>query len=176
MAGIILIIFVILIAAFGWYISTRNGHFKYERSGLINSTPEKIFPYISHFGLGHLWSPYEKMDPTMKKTYYGADGEVGSIMVFDGNAKAGSGRLEILKMIPNQMVEIRLTMIKPFKGDNIVTYRLVKQDQSTQFIWTMEGDGGFIGKLMNVMIDCEKLVGDQFSSGIENLKIVVESA
>jgi uncharacterized protein YndB with AHSA1/START domain len=167
-------IFAILILFFG-FVATKEGKFRYERSGLINAPAERIFPYISNFSLGGLWSPYEKVDPTMKKTFSGTQGQVGSIMEFEGNKDAGSGKLEVLKVIPNELVEIRLTMTKPFHAENLVLYHLTPEGAGTRFSWEMSGDGGFLGKLISVFINCEKMVGDQFNQGIANLKALVES-
>ena len=163
-----------LILVFIAYVATRDGKFYYERNGLIEAPAEKIFPYISNFKLGDEWSPYEKVDPNMKKTFTGTDGAVGSTMEFEGNMDAGSGKLEIIKIVPNELVEIRLTMLKPVHGVNLVTYKLTPAEKGTLFSWSMSGDGGFIGKLMAVLIDCEAMIGGQFSQGIASLKTLVE--
>jgi len=165
----------IVLGAFLLYVATRDGKFRYERSGLINSPPEKIFPYISDFKKGGTWSPYEKKDPGMKKTFSGQDGQVGSVMEFDGSRDVGSGRLEILKIVPNEEVDIKLTMTKPFHAENLVQYRLTRETSGTRFSWAMSGDGGFMGKLIAMIIDCEKMVAGEFSIGITNLKSVVEA-
>lgn len=168
------IILLILVLFLG-FVSTREGKFRYERSGEINATPEKIFPYISQFSMGALWSPYEKVDPNMKKMFRGPDARVGSVMEFEGNSDAGSGKLELLNIVPNQLVEIKLTMTKPFFAENLVQYRLIPEGQKTRFSWSMSGDAGFMGKLVSVFMDCEKMVGDQFTTGIANLKAIVEA-
>jgi hypothetical protein len=167
---------VVILACFLGYVSTRNGHFHYERGGVINAPAEKIYPYLSDFKKGQEWSSYAQVDPHMKVTYTGPDGQVGSVMNFEGNSDVGSGKLEILKTIPNEAVDVRLTMIKPFYGENLIEYRLTKEGDATKFSWAMSGDGGFMGKLMSVLLDCEKMIGDQFSKGIENLKTVVEKS
>lgn len=38
-----------LVGVFLIYVATRDGRFRYERSGLIEAAPEKIFPYLSKF-------------------------------------------------------------------------------------------------------------------------------
>lgn len=163
---------VIALGLFLGYVATRDGKFIYERSGVISAPAEKIFPYLSQFKLGGQWSPYEK-DIEMPKTYGGTEGAVGSWMQF-GPSKSGSGRLEILEIAKNEMVKLRLHMTAPFEVDNVVIYRLVPESKGTRFTWTMEGDGGFMGKLMTTLIDCEKMVGGQFTEGINNLKTLVE--
>ncbi len=165
---------VLIVAVFLGIVATRDGKFHYERSGIIAAEPEVIFPYISDFKKGDQWSPYVQMDPNMKTTFSGPDAQIGSVMEFEGNSQAGSGRLEIINLIPNELVEIKLTMLKPMKAENLVQYRLTKEEAGTRFSWSMTGDGGFLGKLMNVFIDCEKMVADQFTKGINNLKALIE--
>lgn len=157
------------------YVGTREGKFHYERSGLINAPAEKIFPYISNFKLGGEWSPYEKKDPKMNHTFGGVDGTVGSTMRFDGNGEVGSGKLEVLKLVPNELVQIQLTMLKPIVAENLVEYKLTPDGTGTRFTWAMSGDGGFFTKLLTVFIDCEKMVAGDFEVGILNLKTVVEA-
>jgi hypothetical protein len=166
---------VVLLAVFLGYVSSRDGKFHYERSGVIQAPKSKIYAYISHLKMGEQWSPYEKLDPNMKKTFVGQDGQVGSTMEFDGNKDVGAGMLEILQQTENEAVQLKLTMLKPFHGENIIDYKLTEEAGGTRFSWAMRGDGGFMGKLIGVLIDCEKMVGDQFSQGIQNLKTVVET-
>lgn len=161
------------IALFLGYISTREGKFRYERSGLIQASREQIFPYISNLRRGSEWSPYEKMAPNMKKKYYGEEGQVGSKMEFESK-EAGSGTLELLSVLPHDSVELRLLMTAPLAADHLIRYQLTAEGEATRFSWIMTGDGGFVGKLMTFFIDCDKMVGDQFTQGIENLKAVVE--
>lgn len=165
---------VAIIGLFLIYVSTREGTFRYERSGVIEAPPQVIFPYISDFHKGGLWSPYEKVDPNMKKTFGGTPGQVGSTMEFEGNSNAGSGRLEILSVTPNELVQIKLLMTKPFRAENLVEYRLTPDGTGTRFTWSMSGDGGFMTKLLTTAIDCEKMIAKQFTEGIQNLKALVE--
>lgn len=162
----------VALVAFLIFVVTRESYFRYERSGFINASSEKIFPFISQFKLGHLWSPYEK-DLEMPKEFGGTEGSVGSWMTF-GPGKSGSGRVEILEIIPHEMVRFQLHMTAPFEAKNIVIYKLASENGGTRFTWSMEGDGGFLGKLMSVLIDCEKMVGGQMSEGIQNLKVLIE--
>lgn len=157
------------------YVSTRNGHFHYERSGIINAPVTRIFPVISNFKMGSQWNPYDQKDPNMKRNFSGVDGAVGSKMEFEGNAEAGSGWLEITKIEPNSFVEIHLHMTKPFVADNTIMYRLTSEGTGIRFSWAMEGDGGFLGKLISVFIDCEKMMTKDFDAGIANLKKLAEA-
>jgi hypothetical protein len=166
---------VVLLAVFLTYVSTRDGHFHYERNGVIKASKDKIYPYISNLRMGEHWSPYEKVDPNLKKTFAGNDGQIGSSMEFEGNSDVGSGKLEITGLVPNEKVEMKLTMTKPVYGENHIVYNLTEEAEGTRFSWAMSGDGGYLTKLMSALIDCEKMVGDMFIIGIENLKKVTEN-
>ena len=166
---------VVALVLFLGFVATREGKFHYERSAVINAPVEKIYPYISNFKNGTQWNPYDMKDPNMKRTFTGNDGEVGSLMEFDGNAESGSGTLQILSLVPNNEVQIKLIMTKPMHAENLIIYKLTPEGEGTKFTWSMSGDGGFMGKLMNVLIDCEKMMTDEFEKGFVNLKAVVES-
>lgn len=166
--------FVVIVAVFLGYVSTREGKFHYERSGFINAAPSEIYPYISQLRLGSEWSPFEKKDPAMKKTFSANDGAIGASLDFEGNKDVGAGRLEITALNPDNSVELRLTMTKPMVAENKIIYKLIPVEQGTVFTWAMEGDGGFMGKLISVFIDCDKMIGEDFSAGIKNLKTLIE--
>ena len=165
---------VVILGLFLVYVSTRESKFHYERSGTINASADKIFPYLSNFKLGGEWSPYEKKDVNMKRTFGGADGAVGSTMEFEGNSEVGAGKLEMLRTVPNELVEIQLTMTKPMYAQNLIEYKLTPEGGGTKFTWAMSGDGGFMTKIMTLIIDCEKMIAGDFEIGIANLKSVVE--
>lgn len=157
------------------YVTTRPSSFKYERSGIIQAGPEQIFPFISQFKQGDLWSPYEMKDPQMKKEFQGNDGQVGSKMIFEGNSDVGAGSLEITKITPNESVDIRLLMTEPMSADNKIHYQLTPTEEGTRFSWSMEGDGGFTYKLVSLFINCEQMVAEDMEKGITNLKTLVEA-
>lgn len=172
----IVFVMALLLITFLVYVAGRETQFYFEKSAVINARADKIFPYLNSFKLGSQWSPYEKIDPAMKKILSGPESGVGAVMEFDGNAKAGSGKLEILESVPNQKVEIQLTMTKPFGAQNRVRYELVPQsDGQTKFTWSIEGENNYLSKLVSVFIDCQKILDEQFSHGINNLKNLMEN-
>jgi uncharacterized protein YndB with AHSA1/START domain len=157
------------------YVQAQPADFKYERSGVIQASPETIYPYLSQFKLGNLWSPYLQKDPKMKSSISGTDGTVGAPMEFAGNTEVGKGRLDMLTLVPNERVVLKLTMIEPIQGENTVIYTLKPEALGkTRFTWTMTGTGGFISKLLGVLNDCDKLVAADFEKGIATLKALIE--
>ncbi|WP_409478890.1 SRPBCC family protein [Pseudobdellovibrio sp. HCB154] len=166
---------VIAIVLFLGFVSTRESKFHYERSTVINAPAEKIYPYISNFKNGSAWNSFDQKDPNVKRNFIGNDGEVGAKMEFEGNQEAGAGYLEMLSLVPNAEAQMKLVMTKPMHAENLIIYKLTAEPTgSTRFTWAMSGDAGFIGKLINIFIDCEKMITDEFEKSFQNLKVVIE--
>jgi hypothetical protein len=153
----------------------KPANFVVERSVTINSTPEKIAPLINDFHNWEAWSPWVKLDPTMKTTYSGAPSGVGSVYEWEGNSKVGTGRMEVLSIQPAK-TSIKLDFLKPFEGHNTADFVLEPEgNAATRVTWVMYGPLAFIpGKLMSVFTSMDKMVGDDFQKGLANLKVAAE--
>jgi uncharacterized protein YndB with AHSA1/START domain len=145
-----------------------------ERSISIAAPPEKIFPYINDFHSWTEWSPYENRDPQMKRTYSGTESGVGSIYEWNGNDKIGSGRMEILNTTEPTKIVIKLDFFKPFEGHNTAEFTLKQSGKTTNVTWTMQGPANFMSKLMQVFMNMDKMIGDDFSTGLANIKALCE--
>ena len=171
----ILIAVAVLIVGLLGLILSRPNTFRVERSLRINAAPEKIFTLIENFHEWPKWSPYEKMDPAMKRTYDGPDHGVGAIYAWDGNAQAGSGRMEILEAAPSSLVRIKLDFSKPFEAHNTAEFALRAEGSGAYVTWAMYGPQAFMNKAMSLVMSMDKLVGGQFEEGLANLKRVSET-
>jgi hypothetical protein len=160
---------VILILA-----ALKPSTFIVERSVSINATPEKIAPLINDFHSWDAWSPWARLDPTMKTTYSGAPSGVGAIYEWEGNSKVGKGRMEVTSIQPAK-TSIKLDFFKPFEGHNTADFVLEPEGSATRVIWVMYGPLNFFpGKLMSVFTTMDKMIGDDFQRGLANLKAAAE--
>lgn len=148
--------------------------FRVERSATIDAAPDKIYPLINDFHAFGTWSPYEKLDPAMKRSYEGPASGVGAAYAWEGNGNAGIGRMEIVESIPNEKISINLDFKKPFEAHNIVEFTLVPQGDATTVTWSMHGPVYFQHKIMHVIFNMDKMVGDQMTEGLANLKAIAE--
>ncbi|WP_420125007.1 SRPBCC family protein [Longimicrobium sp.] len=151
----------------------RPDTFRMHRSAVIDAPPERIHPLISDFRKWADWSPYEKLDPEMKKTYSGAATGRGAVYAWEGNKKAGAGRMEMTETSP-QRIAINLEFTRPFKASNVTTFTLQPHGAGTEVTWAMEGPNPFINKVMGVLINLDRLVGKDFEAGLANLKTIAE--
>ena len=169
----IAIIVVVLIAAILGYAMTMPDSFRVQRTTSIKAPPEKIFSIINDFHRWGSWSPWDKMDPEMKRTYSGAASGKGAAYAWQGNSKVGEGRMEIADTSPSK-VTIKLDFMKPFEAHNTVEFTLEPKGDSTNVTWAMYGPSEFITKVMGVFVSMDKMVGKDFETGLANLKAVAE--
>lgn len=172
----ILIVIAVLIVGVLAYAATRPDSFHFERSTEIKAPPEKIFAVLNDFRQGQSWSPYEKKDPAMKRTFSGPATGKGSVYAFEGNNEIGTGSLEIVESIPAQKIALRLDMIKPFEGSNNIEFRLEPKGDTTKVTWAMNGPSPYVAKLISVFIDCEAMMAKDFDAGLADLKSLLEKS
>ncbi len=170
----IAIVVISLIAALLIFATTQPDTFRVQRTTSIKAPPEKIAPLITDFHSWGSWSPWEKMDPAMKRTYSGAASGKGAAYAWEGNSKVGEGRMEITEASPPSKVTIRLDFIKPFEGHNIAEFTLEPKGDSTNVSWAMHGPTPYIAKIISVFVSMDRMIGKDFDTGLSNLKAVAE--
>ena len=173
MALTIGIIVVVLLAGLLGFAATRPDTFRYQRTATINAPPQKILPLILDFHNWIDWSPWEKLDPALKRTYGGAASGQGAVYEWEGNNKAGQGRMEITEASPSKVL-IKLDFLKPFEAHNTAEFNLEPRGDATNIIWSMYGPNPFIAKVMCVFVNMDKMVGKDFEAGLANLKAAAE--
>jgi uncharacterized protein YndB with AHSA1/START domain len=167
------IVIAVLVVAVLAFAASRPDTFQVQRSTTIKASPETIYPLISDWHAFLTWSPFEK-DPGMKRTFKGAVGAKGATYEWDGNNKVGAGRIEIIEVVAPSRLVMQLDMIRPMKAQNTVEFTLAGKGGTTDVTWAMEGRVPFMGKLMGLVMNCEKMVGSQFEEGLAKLKSLAE--
>ena len=149
--------------------------FRIERSRDIKASPERIFALINDLRSWGDWSPYEKRDPQMHRTFSGADSGKGAVYQWDGDKNVGAGRMEIVDITPPSRIVIKLDFIRPIEGHNTAEFTMTPRGDMTRVTWAMFGPAPFISKLMQVFISFDKMIGKDFEQGLNNLKTLAES-
>lgn len=105
----------------------------------------------------------------------GDAGQKGSLLIFKGNPQVGSGRIEVLDVLPHHVVDLKLTMETPVKAENFIRYALKEADdgKSVWLTWSMKGRNGFLGKLFSFVFNMEKMMTSKMKKGIENLNNLI---
>ena len=174
MAWTIAVLVLLFIAAVLAFAATRPGAFTIQRSTSINAPPERIFALINDFRSWAQWSPYEKLDPAMTRTFSGAPAGVGAVYAWSGSGKAGAGRMEITDAPAPSKVTIKLDFSKPFEAHNVAEFTLNPRGAATDVAWAMRGASPFMFKLMGLFLNMDKMIGRDFETGLAQMKAVAE--
>lgn len=175
MAIKILIGLAILIVVFIVIVAMRPGTFSITRTATIAAPPELVFEQVNDFHKWAGWSPWEKKDPAMARTYEGPPAGIGSVYRWVGNREVGEGGMTITESRPGDLVRIKLEFLKPMAATHQAEFTFKpQQGEKTNVTWTMSGTNGFMGKMFCMFMDMDRLVGSDFEKGLAGMKAVVE--
>jgi hypothetical protein len=110
----------------------------------------------------------------MKRTRSGPSRGAGAVYAWEGDSNIGVGRMTIAESVAPSRVRINLDFEKPMKANNVVTFTLTPGSEGTTVTWDMQGPTPFLGKIIHVLIDMDKMVGTDFETGLVSLKALAE--
>lgn len=146
-----------------------------ERSITINKPKQEVFNYIRSLKNQDNFSKWATMDPNMKKEFRGIDETVGFISAWEGNKKVGKGEQEIKKITEGEQVDFELRFIKPFPAvSNAYIKTVAASDNQTIVKWGFDSKMKYPMNLMLVFMNMDKMIGNDFSVGLANLKTILE--
>jgi hypothetical protein len=161
---------------FASVVAAQPDTFHFERSTLVNTAPEYVFAQVNDFHAWQAWSPWEKKDPNLKRTYSGPSSGVGASYAWSGNSDVGSGRMTIERAEPAAKIAIKLEFLEPFAAENQATYTFAGVPGGTRVTWAMDGRSGFLSKAIGLFLDSDALLGPDFERGLAAMKVAAESA
>lgn len=157
-------------------IAMRPPTFHVERSLVMSSSPESVFGVVNDFHQWNAWSPWEKMDPAMTKTFGGSPSGVGSTYAWKGNDQVGEGRMTIEKSEKPSQIVIKLEFLKPFAATNAATFMFAAVPGGTKVTWAMDGHNNFISKAFQMFMDMDGMIGADFERGLAAMNTASASA
>lgn len=168
------VIIALAIGAFLVFANSRPNTFSMVRSATFNASPDKVFAQINDFRNWAHWSPWDKMDPSMQRSYTGPATGKGAKYAWVGNKKVGVGNMEITRSVANSNILLDLNFLKPFKANNVTEFKLTPVASGTHLNWEMRGPLNLLMRLMHLFMDMDGLVGKDFEKGLAKLKTIVE--
>ena len=139
------------------------------RSITIAAPAAAVYEQVADFRKWAAWSPWEKLDPAMEKTYG------SNTYAWKGNDKVGQGQMTILASQPPSSLSIKLEFFKPRQDTSTTTFSFTPAGAGTQVTWTMDGEKDFLSKAVCMVMDLDKMVGGDFEKGLAQLKSVAET-
>ena len=169
-----LLVLLLLVAALAGFIAFQPSEFLITRTRMLAAPPELVHAYVNDFHKWAEWSPWEKLDPAMKREYSGAEAGAGAGYHWVGNDQVGEGRMTITESQPPERITIRLEFLKPFPATNTADFYVDKSGLGTEVTWAMSGHNNFVAKAFGLFMNMDKLVGGDFEKGLAALKSVSE--
>ena len=149
------------------------GSYTVTRSVDVSAEPSRLHALVDDFHEWPKWSPWEDVDPALRRTYTGADRGVGAHYAWSGNRRAGQGSMEIVSSTPEK-IGVKLVFEKPWKAENPVEFRFDPSGAGTRVTWTMTGDNKGMAAVFAKVFNMDKMLGKDFDKGLARLKAVAE--
>jgi uncharacterized protein YndB with AHSA1/START domain len=155
--------------------ASKPDSFSVVRQGHVNASPEEVFALINDFHEWTRWSPWEKMDPNLVRTYRGSEAGEGAIYEWSGHQKVGQGRMDITNTTRPSRIDIDLHFLKPFEARNKTVFTLTPSGTGTDVRWEMTGTSPFMFKIMGLFKNMDAMIGKDFEAGLANMKAAAEA-
>jgi hypothetical protein len=171
----IAIIAAVVIAMPLVYAAFRPDNFRVERTASIKAPQDKLHGLINDMRVFNTWNPYNLKDPNIRGEYQGPQAGPGAVYRFAGNKDVGKGIISIVDTAPSR-VTMKLDMLEPFEGHNVVEFILSPKGDTTEVTWAMHGPSPYLGKLLGLFMNMDRMIGRDFETGLSNLKARAERA
>ena len=172
----IAIVVALILVALAGYVATRPAEFRIVRSRTMTAPPDVVHAYVNDLHRWSEWSPWEKLDPAMKREHSGPPAGPGAAYHWSGNSDVGEGRMTITDSRPPSSVTLRLEFLKPFAATNTTQFDFAPSGAGTSVTWAMSGHNNFMAKAFSAFMDMDKMVGTDFEKGLANLDAATTSA
>ena len=172
----ILVALVVIVVGLVAVIALQPARYRVSRSTTIAAPAPVVFAQVNDFHRWTAWSPWEKIDPAMKRTYEGPPAGVGASYTWVGSGEVGEGRMTIVESRPSDLIQVKLEFVKPFAGTSVAEFSFKPDGERTLVTWSMTGDKNFIAKAIHLVMSMDRMIGDQFDKGLAAMRTVAEAA
>lgn len=147
-----------------------DSDFKVSRTVTVNQPRTAVFDYLKHLKNQEKYGVWNLIDPDMKKTYQGHDGEVGFIYSWDSqDENVGAGEQEILEINEYDNIKFELRFKRPWETTNYAQFDLEGANGSTNVTWSISGSVPYPFNFFNLFMNMDDMIGEDLEKGLENL-------
>jgi carbon monoxide dehydrogenase subunit G len=172
----ILIGLAAIILIFVAVVAMQPSSYRVERTAKIAAPQADVFAQVNDFHKWDAWSPWAKIDPAAKVGFEGPEAGQGAAMTWSGNDKVGEGKVTIVDSRPSDLVKVKVDFVRPFEGTNTSEFQFKPEGDQTAVTWTMSGEQNFMAKAFCLVMNGQKMMGDDMEKGLAQMKSVAEGA
>jgi effector-binding domain-containing protein len=156
------------------FVGCKPKQYDVSREIVINAPIEAIFEQVNTIKKQEAWSPWEKMDPNMTKTFEGPEAGVGAKYSWSGNDSVGTGSMELIESNFPSSVNFTLTFTSPWESVSGIYWNFEPSDDGVKVKWGNKGElPGYLFWMSEK--DMDDAMGKDFESGLQSLKELVEA-
>ena len=152
-----------------------KGEIRIEQSVAINAPVSKVWDYTSSIRDINTWSPWFAKDENMQTKISGIDGRPGAQFCWESKTTIISkGCLSIADIKPQQHVDINLNLYIPYQTSAKGYIKLEPKDTFTKVTLIFYSKRPYPFRVMKIFGVVEKAVNNNFTTGLQNLKMLCE--
>ena len=171
----ILIALAAIVVIFLIVVALQPADFTVSRSAKVSAPQADVFAQVNDLHKWDAWSPWARLDPDAKMSFEGPEAGQGAAMRWAGNDRVGEGRLTLVETSPSDSIKLKVDFVKPFEGTANQEFAFKPEGEQTAVTWSMSGHRNFIHKAFCLVMNGEKMIGDDLEKGLAQLKTVAES-
>jgi hypothetical protein len=168
--GILSVLGIALIA--GLFISKE---LNYEKSIVINAPIDTVWENVNSLSDMDKWSPWNALDPNMKKEMTGVDGTIGAMQSWESEVdEVGKGSQTISKIEAPYLMETKLKFYDPYESDAFGYIKLVEEGVGTKVTWGFKSEMPYPFNVTKIFMNMEEMMDKEWNTGLNNLKNISE--
>lgn len=151
-----------------------------ERQIEIHKPVSEVYDYVKLLRNHKLFNKWTMTDPNLEIVYKGEDGTVGFDSYWKSAVKnVGEGHQTIRGMQNGERIDYDLIFIKPFAGTAkayvVTSEKNVNGLPTTLVTWGFASERNFMAKIMQTLLNLERMLGKDLSISLQNLKKNLET-
>ncbi len=171
-----ILIYTVIGLVAGWLLlglfAKKDYHI--ERSLEIDAPKAMVHEYVRYFKNLDAWSPWAALDPHMKTSITGADGQVGAVHKWSGNDDVGEGQ-QTITALTDDRIDMEVKFLRPFEtvSPSYMTFR--EAGKKTLVTWAFDMHIAFPWNGLAMFTDIDAGVGVDYEKGLKNLQKICEA-
>jgi hypothetical protein len=165
---LVVIALVVVLVAVAYVLPSR---YSVTRSIDIDASAAKIYPLVAEVRTWKQWSAWNQRDPAMEIVYSGPASGTGAKWTWHSKSE-GNGEMTLTSAEPDHRLGYSL-FFPDFNSTagGFITFDAVTPT-TTHVTWTNEGDLGNNPMMRWMGLAMDRMVGNDFATGLANLKVL----
>ncbi len=153
-----------------------SGDCAYEKSITINAPVEKVWQQTNTLKAMDQWSPWNDLDPGMKKDWSGTTGQPGERVCWDSEKdNAGKGCQQVKKVdAADKRIDTEIKFLTPYESEANAYVKIVPEGSGSKATWGFTSKIPYPFTVMKLFMNMEDAIGKDYQKGLSRLKELSE--